>query len=270
MNRKPTLFYSKKCPHCAEVLNKIRMAPANFGSSFEFILIDGNHNLPSFLKEVPTLIAPNHQQPLTGESVFMWIDTQLRMMSQNNSGPQIKNQVKEQPSESQKKIEGAIASSMEGLSFYNALEMSGFGDNYMSLEGDSSGQEHCFVFIDEKGNKQIQCVPANNNNNQNNAPHQPMPDWLKSQSVGRSSSQQTAPSQPVYNASQFNSPSMTMSQQNNIRLQQEARGLPPMNNFQDPQRLNMNDNNKCTDMDYEKYMSMRDGDPKIMSSLKRI
>jgi hypothetical protein len=63
---------------------------------------------------------------------------------------------------------------------------------------------------------------------------------------------------------------MTMSQQNNIRLQQEARGLPPMNNFNDPQRLNMNDNNKCTDQDYERYMSMRDGDPKIMSSLKRI
>jgi len=269
MNRKPTLFYSKKCPHCGEVLNKIRMAPPTLSSNFEYILIDGNHNLPHFLKEVPTLIVPGHPQPFTGESVFMWLDTQIRMMNQSSNGPQLKNQGKVQTQETQKKIEGAIASSMEGLSFYNALEMSGFGDNYMSLEGDTSGQEHCFVFIDEKGNKQIQCVPANNSN-QNNIPQQQMPDWLKSQSVGRSSNQQSAPAQPVYNANQFNTSTMTMSQQNNIRLQQEARGLPPMNNFQDPQRLNMNDNNKCTDQDYERYMSMRDGDPKIMSSLKRI
>jgi hypothetical protein len=267
MNRKPTLFYSKKCPHCAEVLNKIRMAPPTFGSSFEFILIDGNRNLPSYLKEVPTLIVPSHPQPLTGESVFMWLDTQTRIMNQTTSGPQLKNQNIGQTAE-QKKIEGAIATTMEGLSFYNALEMSGFGDNYMSLEGDNNGQEHCFVFIDEKGNKQVQCVPANNS--QNNIPQQQMPDWLKSQSVGRSSTQQQQQAQPVYNPSQFSNNSVSMSQQNNIRLQQEARGLPPMPQFQDPQRLNMNDNNKLTDQDYERFMSMRDGDPKIVSSVKRI
>jgi hypothetical protein len=270
MNRKPTLFYSKKCPHCAEVLNKIRMAPSAFGSSFEYILIDGNRNLPPFLKEVPTLLVPSHPQPLTGESVFMWLDTQSRMNTQTSSGPQLKNQNLGQTAEQQKKMEGAIATNMEGLSFYNALEMSGFGDNYMSLDDDNNGQEHCFVFIDEKGNKQIQCVPANNNTSQNNTPQQQMPDWLKPQNVGRSSNQPQQPSQPVYNPSQFNSASMTMSQQNNIRLQQEARGLPPMPQFQDPQRINMNDNNKLTDNDYDKFMSMRDGDPKIMSSLKRI
>ena len=269
MSRKPIIFYSKKCPHCAEVLNKIRMAPPTFSSSFEFILIDGNRNLPPFLKEVPTLVVPSHPQPLTGESVFMWIDTQTRMLNQNSNGPQLKNQNVSQTAE-QKKIEGAIATSMEGLSFYNALEMSGFGDNYMNLEGDN-GQEHCFVFIDEKGNKQVQCVPVNNNS-QNNAPQQQMPDWLKSQSVGRSSSQQQQqPAQAVYNPGQFNNNNtVTMSQQNNIRLQQEARGLPPMNQFQDPQRLNGNDGNKCTDQDYERYMAMRDADPKIVSSLKRI
>jgi hypothetical protein len=273
MNRKPTLFYSKKCPHCAEVLNKIRMAPPTFGSSFEYILIDGNRNLPPFLKEVPTLLVPSHPQPLTGESVFMWIDTQVRAVIPKASGP-------DPSSQHQKKTEGAIATNMEGLSFYNALEMSGFGDNYMSLEDDNAGQEHCFVFIDEKGNKQVQCVPTNNGStttsynanqfNQSKSQEQ-MPDWLKPQNVGRNTNNQQQ-SQPAYNPSQFssNNNSMTMSQQNNIRLQQEARSLPPMQNFGDPQRLGMNDNNKLTDQDYERYMSMRDGDPKIISSVQRI
>ena len=284
MNRKPTLFYSKKCPHCAEVLNKIRMAPPTFGSSFEYILIDGNRNLPPFLKEVPTLLVPSHPQPLTGESVFMWIDTQVRAVIPKASGPEPNSQKFGQPSQQQKKTEGAIATNMEGLSFYNALEMSGFGDNYMSLEDDNAGQEHCFVFIDEKGNKQVQCVPANNNgsaaasynaNQFNQAKsNEQMPDWLKPQNVGRNNNNNNQQqSQPAYNPSQFssnNNNSMTMSQQNNIRLQQEARSLPPMQNFGDPQRLGMNDNNKLTDNDYERYMSMRDADPKIISSVQRI
>ena len=84
MSRKPTLFYSKKCQHCAEVLNKIRLAGGSFGSNFDYVLIDGNRNLPAFLKEVPTLLAPGYQQPMTGEAVFMWIDTQLRRNASMN------------------------------------------------------------------------------------------------------------------------------------------------------------------------------------------
>ena len=278
MNRKPTLFYSKKCPHCAEVLNKIRMAPAAFGSSFEYIIIDGNRNLPSFLKEVPTLVVPSHPQPITGEAVFMWIDTQVRMSAQQQRGvPQQSQPQAPVSSGSQKKVEGAIVNHMDGLSFYNAMEMSGFGDNYLSLE-DDNGQEHCFVFIDDKGNKQVQCVPTGSNapsynpnqfNQQRPQQQQNVPDWLKPQTVGRNNEQTSAPS---YNPTQTSGGnSMTMSQQNNIRLQQEARGLPPMMNFQDPQRASMNDTgSKLTDMDYEKYSSMRDSDPKIMPATQRI
>lgn len=283
MNRKPTLFYSKKCQYCAEVLNKIRMAPPTFGSSFEYILIDGNRNLPSFLKEVPTLIVPTHPQPLTGESVFMWIDTQVRVASSQQpqqQGPPLQSG----SVSSQKKVEGAMATNMEGLSFYNAMEMSGFGDNYMSLEDDNGGQEHCFVFIDEKGNKQVQCFPSNGGSSQGQAQapaynanqfNQPrpqqsqLPDWLKPQNVGRNNNQQQ--SAPSYNPNQFGgNGGVTMSQQNNIRLQQEARGLPPMPNFQDPQRVGMNDNNKLTDQDYERFMAMRDSDPRISSAPQRI
>jgi hypothetical protein len=274
MNRKPTLFYSKKCPHCAEVLNKIRMAPAAFGSSFEYIIIDGNRNLPSFLKEVPTLVVPTHPQPITGDAVFMWIDTQVRMSAQQQrAAPQQQSQP-QLSNANQKKVEGAILNHMDGLSFYNAMEMSGFGDNYLSLEDENGGQEHCFVFIDDKGNKQVQCVPASNNApsynpNQFNqkTSQQQVPDWLKPQTVGRNNEQNSVPN---YNPNQNAGGSMTMSQQNNIRLQQEARGLPPMMNFQDPQRVGMNETSKLNDMDYEKYASMRDNDPRIMPATQRI
>jgi len=272
MSRKQTLFYSKKCPHCAEILNKIRMAPQTFGSSFDYILIDGNRNLPNFLKEVPTLIVPSHPQPLTGESVFMWIDTQMRMLG-NKSAP-----AGGDASSSAQKKEGAIANTMDGLSFYNPLEMSGFGDNYFSLENDNGGQDHCFVFIDEKGNKQVQCSPqqtsgqvnfqaynANQFSSQQSRPQQQqVPDWLKPQNVGRNNEQQPKNNQMA------SSNSMTMSQQNNIRLQQEARGLPPMMNFQDPQRAGMNENNKLTDTDYERYMSNRESDSRISAAPQRI
>jgi hypothetical protein len=274
MSRKPTLFYSKKCPHCAEVLNKIRMAPAAFGSSFEYIIIDGNRNLPSFLKEVPTLIVPTHPQPITGDAVFMWIDTQVRMSAQQQRGPPQQQSQPQLSNTNQKKVEGAILNHMDGLSFYNAMEMSGFGDNYLSLEDENGGQEHCFVFIDDKGNKQVQCVPANSNTpsynpNQFNqqSPQQQVPDWLKSETVGRNNEQKSVPN---YNPNQNAGGSMTMSQQNNIRLQQEARGLPPMMNFQDPQRAGMNETSKLNDMDYEKYASMRDNDPRIMPPTQRI
>lgn len=287
MSRKQTLFYSKKCPHCAEILNKIRMAPQTFGSSFEYILIDGNRNLPNFLKEVPTLIVPSHPQPLTGESVFMWIDTQMRMLSNKS-----KSASASAPggggggdANSSQKKEGAIANTMDGLSFYNPLEMSGFGDNYFSLENDNGGQDHCFVFIDEKGNKQVQCTPqqtsgqvnfqAYNANQFNQQPQQQqqqsrpqqhqMPDWLTPQNVSRNNEQQ-----PKSNQQMAPNNSMTMSQQNNIRLQQEARGLPPMMNFQDPQRAGMNENNKLTDTDYERYMTSRESDSRISSAPQRI
>jgi len=272
MSRKQTLFYSKKCPHCAEVLNKIRMAPQTFGSSFDYILIDGNKNLPSFLKEVPTLIVSTHPQPLTGESVFMWIDTQMRMLSASAN----KSSGGGSAGAAGQKKEGAISNTMDGLSFYNPLEMSGFGDNYFSLENDTGGQDHCFVFIDDKGNKQMQCTPQQpsgqvnfqaynaNQFNQSRPQQQQMPDWLKPQNVGRNNEQQ-----PRSNQSSGSNNSMTMSQQNNIRLQQEARGLPPMMNFQDPQRAGMNENNKLTDSDYERYMANRESDPRISAAPQR-
>jgi len=268
MNRKPTLFYSKKCQHCAEILNKIRLAGDSFGSSFDFICIDGNRNLPGFLREVPTLVAPGFQQPIVGEGVFMWIDTQLRRSAPNQQPQQ----------QSPAKVEGAIDTSMEGLSFYNPMEMSGFGDSYMSLEGDDT-QEHCFVFLDEQGNKQVKCFPAGQGPLQSNQPTGPQrPAWLQPQNVGRQQQQDSGPmrynpnmggSEGQFHPSQFNSP-MTMSQQNNIRMQQMARQVPPMPQFQDIQRTPMNNNNKLNQGDFDRFRAMRDSDPRIQSAPQRI
>lgn len=290
MSRKPTLFYSKKCQHCAEILNKIRLAGGSFGSNFDYVLIDGNRNLPTFLKEVPTLIVPNYPQPMTGEAVFMWIDTQLRRNASMNqpqaSGQRMMPMSGGQPQQQQQqaKVEGAIATNMEGLSFYNAMEMSGFGDSYMSLEGDDNSQEHCFVFIDEKGNKQVQCFPAGQGPLQTTQQQQQQsmerPAWLQPQNVGRQQQQDVGPMKynpnfqggsggQSFHPSQYGTP-MTMSQQNNIRMQQVARQVPPMPQFQDMSRTPMNDNAKMTDGDFERYMAMRDSDPRIGHAPQRM
>ena len=50
-----TIFYSKYCPHCKDFIIKLK----NEGLLDLFtnkICIDGMPNLPTFLKEVPTII----------------------------------------------------------------------------------------------------------------------------------------------------------------------------------------------------------------------
>lgn len=268
---KAILYYSKRCPHCADVLNKIRLAEntiSDFSNKFIYILVDGNNKLPSYIREVPTLVAPTHNQPITGDGVFMWIDTKVRKYSQQRmSQPPAMT-----PQQSHHSNDMRTDNSELGPLSYNPMEMSGFGDSFSFLDDSGDVQEHCFTFIDEHGKKQVKCVPASSGPSQQNMHHAQqsraqLPQWLQSESVGRQS--QTHNVMPTYN------PDMTsMSQQNNIRLQQQARMNGSSNrhipNFQDPQRQPMNDNSKISDMDYERFMNSRNNDPGISSAPQRI
>ncbi|MCH7928168.1 MAG: hypothetical protein IID03_09345 [Candidatus Dadabacteria bacterium] len=55
---------------------------------FERICVDRNQNinlkLPSFLKEVPTIIVPDYDQPLVGIDAFKWIKWKLKQMNQES------------------------------------------------------------------------------------------------------------------------------------------------------------------------------------------
>ena len=265
MNRqnKAILYYSKRCNHCADLISKIKNSEGDFVNTLDYICIDGNQRLPPFLKEVPTLLTPTHPNPLTGESAFMWIDTQKRAyvaQLRATVAPVQQQQMIQPPV--QQNIQGSMATNMEGLDFYSPMEMGGFGDSFSYLNDDNP-QAHCFAFIDESGNKQVKCVPTPPPSKQHQTGPQPppgmtVPSWLQPENVSRSSS----------NAAQQNlsyNPNMTpcSSQPNNMSVDTNGRGMSmprSMPNFQDPQRIAMNDNNKITDTDYEKYMSMRQND----------
>lgn len=272
-NSKAILYYSKKCPHCAEVLNKIRLGEKNiqdFSEQFLYILVDGNGKLPSYITEVPTLVVPSHNRPLTGESVFMWIDTKLRMVAQQNVNKTHTLQ------NNQQNVAVKPSENLDGPLSYNPMEMSGFGDTFSFLDNTGVVQEHCFTFIDENGEKQVKCVPAGNmpqnipNQNQQNQQNQQMPQWLQSENVSKSSGSQFQ-SATTYNPDVNG---ITMSHQNNIRLQQQARINNASNrqipNFQDPQRQPLMDNNKISDTDYEKFTNNRNNDPGVQGAPQRI
>jgi hypothetical protein len=277
-NSKAILYYSKRCPHCAEVLNKIRLGENtinDFSEQFLYILVDGNKKLPNYITEVPTMVVPSHNKPLTGDSVFMWIDTKLRMSMQQKNTSQSQSMQKSNTNVVSKPNE-----SSEGPLSYNPMEMSGFGDSFSFLDNAGEVQEHCFTFIDENGAKQVKCVPAQQTHTQRQAPqpnyqqtnshNQQMPQWLQSETVGRPNSGQVSSStiyDPDVNA-------ISMSHQNNIRLQQQARinnsGNRQIPDFQDPQRQPLLDNSKISDNDYERFMNSRNNDPGVQGAPQRI
>lgn len=270
-NKKPVLFYSKRCPHCAEVMKKI----GNDAVDFELLCIDGVARLPPYLKEVPTLIAPTHPNPLTGEAVFMWIDSFMRANARNrtSNGPQRTNQI-QAPAQTQAQVQGSIATNMEGLEFYSPSEMGGFGDSFSFLDG-SSPVEHCFMFLDENGQKQVKCVPQQAPQ-QASAPGVQVPDWLKPQNVGKThqpEQQYQKQTQNAYQMTGYNAnviPGLTAAQQNNISMQNSARRLP---NFNDPQRqpiVGGGSGNKLTDNEYEQFINSRNNDSRIQSAPQRM
>lgn len=66
-----TLYFSRKCNHCKEFLMELKSI--NLIRQFKFICIDGNKNLPKFLKQIPTIITSDYADPLAGDHAFKWI-----------------------------------------------------------------------------------------------------------------------------------------------------------------------------------------------------
>ena len=101
--------------------------------------------------------------------------------------------------------------------------------------------------LDEHGNKQMKCVPQ----------QAPMPQI------------QSGRHREEYGMNRDNR-QVTMSQQYNIRLQQQARQLPELQPFSDPTRArNTGESNKVSENDYEEFIRMRESDPRIPPTAQR-
>ena len=64
------LFYSEKCPHSREFINLI--SATRYGGIFRKYCIERLSKIPNGIFEVPTIIVPGYNVPLSGDNVFKW------------------------------------------------------------------------------------------------------------------------------------------------------------------------------------------------------
>ena len=142
-------FYSEKCKDCHDLSNIIGSTPIN--NQFVKINVDYNRNLPKSIKSVPTLIIPNHPQPLCGQSAFMWAKSmQQQTQAQNAVGnvhpPQQNNMPPQQT--------GPPKSEDDNIQPFVASEMSGnFSDGFSFIDNDNP-LTHQFSFLNSSESEQ--------------------------------------------------------------------------------------------------------------------
>lgn len=77
MEKQNIIFYSKYCTHCKNLL--IKLKETNLLNLFDKkVCIDNMKNLPSFLKEVPTIIITDYDKPLEYDNALNWIAFKTR------------------------------------------------------------------------------------------------------------------------------------------------------------------------------------------------
>lgn len=64
------LFYSENCPHSREFINLINNT--RYGSVFRRCCVERMAKIPNGIFEVPTIIVPGYNVPLSGDNVFKW------------------------------------------------------------------------------------------------------------------------------------------------------------------------------------------------------
>ena len=76
------IYYSNFCPNCKDLLKELDND--SLINNFQKICIDEiKTELPSFLKEVPTIIVPDYNEPLVGINAFKWIKWKLQQDDNN-------------------------------------------------------------------------------------------------------------------------------------------------------------------------------------------
>ena len=83
-----TLFYSKRCPHSKQFLQKLEKYP-DIGVLFEKYAIEEINQIPQGLQEVPSMIE-NGKTLIQGKQAFQWLK---KKMQNNLDGAQGLNQL---------------------------------------------------------------------------------------------------------------------------------------------------------------------------------
>lgn len=73
MNNQPILFVSSRCSNCAKIMETLKQL--NKDTLCRMFYIDGKqrHELPAFLKSVPTLYVPESKDVYVGKDIYSYI-----------------------------------------------------------------------------------------------------------------------------------------------------------------------------------------------------
>jgi len=113
------VFYSNQCKYSIKLLELIKCE--NLLDECNLIQFETNQDkIPSYIKSVPTIIAPNLLKPLVGIETIEWIKNKKYFN-------QITNNIKKN-----NVISPDIRSALEGLEF-NKLESTSISDHYTNI-----------------------------------------------------------------------------------------------------------------------------------------
>ena len=133
------LFYSNYCRHCKDFLVKLRDLDYELFNGFKKICVDDNQNIPNTITSVPSIITPTHNQPLTDNAVFIWLDTLADQFINKNKETN-KTQENHSGNENIKEISPFIKNEMGGT----------YSDNFSFLDTEplAGPLAHNFAFLD--------------------------------------------------------------------------------------------------------------------------
>jgi len=135
-------FYSNRCEWSKAFITEI--SQTSYHKEFKFICVDPSDNrpqLPSWLKQTPTLVVSGEPEPRTNGEVMNWL---YERKMKDGGGGQGNN------------VGGNQASLSEPEPYLDSEMGGGFGDNYSFLEDDTTAQgnggtsskmRHNFTFL---------------------------------------------------------------------------------------------------------------------------
>ena len=133
---KNILFYSNFCKYCAEFIKNIN------GNDIKFttVCVDNNKGkIPQFVKSVPTIIVQGKSQPLVGDEVFEWLNTQKAKPEEaNDITPYLANEMGSMFSDSFSFLDSD--DTKEGQPISHNFEF--LGNNFTINTPEESGNSH--------------------------------------------------------------------------------------------------------------------------------
>lgn len=139
MNNQPILFVSSRCPNCAKIIETLKQLKKE--TLCRMFSIDGKqrHELPAFLKSVPTLYVPDSKDVYVGKDIYAYIAKPVTSR-------------REVPVQQTGQGGGAVAGPPSGGGDFQAWSFEGKGsltESYSSWDkpGQYMGDQNMFSFI---------------------------------------------------------------------------------------------------------------------------